>query len=148
MLYFLLTFRFGGSPQFDILWEDLTCEETLLFYSRLKGVPPKEEQEHVKQALYDIGLDQYSKRMAKQLSGGMKRRLSMGVALVGDPKVCITHGLVLGLCVCMYVCTYFVFLGCGRECSHCGRRTDPSVCAARVCFVHSLCCCFSPFNLR
>ena len=34
-------------PQFDVLWDILTPKEHVLFYARLKGVPPKEEEEHV-----------------------------------------------------------------------------------------------------
>jgi len=41
----------GVCPQFDTLWMDLTCEETLLFYSRLKGVSSKDEDDHVKYSL-------------------------------------------------------------------------------------------------
>ena len=41
----------GVCPQFDTLWLDLTCEETLLFYARLKGVAGKDESEHIMQSL-------------------------------------------------------------------------------------------------
>ena len=74
-------------PQFDILWAELTCEETLLFYARLKGVPRNREAAQVKRTLADVGLEQFPKRKSKDLSGGMRRRLSIGVALVGDPQV-------------------------------------------------------------
>jgi len=36
----------GVCPQFDILWMDLTCLETVLFYARLKGIPPSHEFMH------------------------------------------------------------------------------------------------------
>ena len=36
--------QMGVCPQFDILWPDLTVKEHLLFYARLKGISPKEEQ--------------------------------------------------------------------------------------------------------
>lgn len=74
-------------PQFDILWGELTCEETLLFYARLKGVSRSQESAQVKQTLADVGLEQFPKRKSKDLSGGMRRRLSIGVSLVGDPQV-------------------------------------------------------------
>ena len=38
----------GLCPQHDILWEDLTVEEHLLYYARLKGIAPAEEVEHVR----------------------------------------------------------------------------------------------------
>ena len=37
----------GICPQHDVLWEDLTVKEHLLFYSRLKGIPASEEKRHV-----------------------------------------------------------------------------------------------------
>jgi ABC-type glutathione transport system ATPase component len=64
----------GVCPQFNILWEDLTVEEHLLFYSRLKGIPPALEKGHVERSMQEVGLLKYSTRRAKDLSGGMKRR--------------------------------------------------------------------------
>ncbi|ELR11324.1 ABC transporter A family protein [Acanthamoeba castellanii str. Neff] len=73
----------GVCPQFDTLWLDLTCEETLLFYARLKGVAGKDESEHTMQSL---NMD-FPKRLVKDLSGGMRRRLSVAVSLVGNPRI-------------------------------------------------------------
>jgi ABC-type multidrug transport system ATPase subunit len=77
----------GVCPQFDTLWMDLTCEETLLFYARLKGVAAKDENEHVLQSLTMVGLQDFPKRLVKDLSGGMRRRLSVAVSLVGNPRI-------------------------------------------------------------
>lgn len=77
----------GVCPQFDTLWMDLTCEETLLFYARLKGVAAKDENAHVVESLTQVGLQDTPKRLVKDLSGGMRRRLSVAVALVGDPRI-------------------------------------------------------------
>ena len=74
-------------PQFDTVWMQLTCRETLLFYARLKGIPRKEEKSHVTSILQKVGLGQYATRKAKDLSGGMRRRLSIGISLVGNPRV-------------------------------------------------------------
>lgn len=71
-------------PQFDTLWECLTCEETLLFYARLKGISPKEEKRHVHEILREVGLGDVINRQAGNLSGGMKRRLSIAIAIVGN----------------------------------------------------------------
>ena len=79
----------GVCPQFDILWPELTIEEHLYFYSRLKNVPTEEIPERVKESLEDVDL--YNNRSAKsrELSGGMQRRLSIAIALVGKPSVVI-----------------------------------------------------------
>ncbi|TPX65501.1 hypothetical protein SpCBS45565_g05163 [Spizellomyces sp. 'palustris'] len=78
----------GVCPQHDVLWDDLTCEEHLLFYARLKGVDVKDEAQVVERSLQTVALNgPFKKRLTKGLSGGEKRRLSIAMALVGDPKV-------------------------------------------------------------
>jgi ABC-type multidrug transport system ATPase subunit len=41
-------------PQFDLLWNDLTVEEHLLFFARLKGIEPEFEQEKVDTAIAEV----------------------------------------------------------------------------------------------
>ncbi|KAJ3309887.1 hypothetical protein HDU76_003506, partial [Blyttiomyces sp. JEL0837] len=77
----------GICPQFDILWEDLTVEEHLYFYARLKGVERKDEKRAVDDSLGKVSLQSLRYRLTKRLSGGEKRRLSIAIALVGDPAV-------------------------------------------------------------
>lgn len=79
--------QMGVCPQFDILWTDLTVEEHLLFYARIKGISPKEEKSMVTQAMKEVYLERFAKFKVTQLSGGMKRRLSVAISLVGDPKI-------------------------------------------------------------
>lgn len=74
----------GVCPQHDILWGDLTCEEHLLFYARLRGIPKEKEQTAVDRSLESVNLKQYRDRLSKRLSGGEKRRLSIAIALIGD----------------------------------------------------------------
>jgi len=74
-------------PQHDILWDDLTIEEHLLFYARIKGIPPEKEQEAVQKAMDTVSLTKYKNSLSKNLSGGEKRRLSIAIALIGDGKV-------------------------------------------------------------
>ncbi|KAJ3157651.1 hypothetical protein HDU89_000027 [Geranomyces variabilis] len=78
----------GVCPQHDILWDDLTVQEHLLFYARLKGVPPRDERRVVEESLAAVALNgAFKTRKSKGLSGGEKRRLSIAISLVGDPKV-------------------------------------------------------------
>jgi ABC-type multidrug transport system ATPase subunit len=77
----------GLCPQFDILWSDLTVREHLLFYARLKGIDSKEEDEHVEKLIGEVGLSKAKNKRADALSGGMRRRLSIAISLVGDSKI-------------------------------------------------------------
>lgn len=87
----------GLCPQHDILWEDLTVEEHLLFFSRLKGIPPGSEKQHVDRSLNSVGLASVRYRYAKNLSGGMKRRLSIALTLVGRSEVVLLDEPTTGL---------------------------------------------------
>lgn len=77
----------GICPQFDILWDTLTCFETILFYCRLKGIPIKNEKEVAMHSLQQVQLDNAADLQVNELSGGMKRRLSIAISLVGNPSV-------------------------------------------------------------
>ncbi|XP_052767410.1 phospholipid-transporting ATPase ABCA3-like isoform X2 [Mya arenaria] len=79
----------GLCPQHDVLFDSLTVEEHLIFFSKLKGVPDDVVGGEVTAMLDVINLT--SKRHAKSstLSGGMKRKLSVGIALIGGSKVVI-----------------------------------------------------------
>jgi ABC-type multidrug transport system ATPase subunit len=79
----------GVCPQFDTLWPTLTPEEHLLFFTRLRGtIPRSHEHDHVRELLTMFELDGKRRtQLAKTLSGGMRRRLSVAIALAGDSKV-------------------------------------------------------------
>jgi len=79
--------RIGICPQHDILWGDLTVKEHLLFYARLKGIPKDQEESAVQESMESVGLASFKNNLVKGLSGGEKRRLSIAIALVGDPKL-------------------------------------------------------------
>lgn len=77
----------GVCPQFDSLWRELSVEETVLFYARIKGVPHELEKAHAAQILRDIGLAHCPDRLVRELSGGMMRRLSVGIAIAANPRM-------------------------------------------------------------
>ncbi|PVU96703.1 hypothetical protein BB561_001027 [Smittium simulii] len=77
----------GICPQHDILWDDLSIEDHLYFYARLKGISPKDEKESVLKIIESVGFVGKNDKLSKELSGGQKRRLSIAIALVGNPDV-------------------------------------------------------------
>ena len=75
----------GVCPQFDAM-DTMTVFEHLNFYARIRGVPHPVDQ-NVTEVMRAVGLQAYADRMAGKLSGGNKRKLSLGVALIGNPSV-------------------------------------------------------------
>lgn len=74
----------GVCPQIDPIWEDLNGFDHLVFYGRIKGVPEAELKATVNVLLRRLGLEgEAAKRRAGSYSGGMKRKLSVGIALIG-----------------------------------------------------------------
>jgi ABC-type multidrug transport system ATPase subunit len=66
---------------------ELTVREHILFYARLKGIPSSQETHHCDLTLREVGLFDAQHRLSKDLSGGMKRRLSIAISLVGNTDV-------------------------------------------------------------
>lgn len=81
--------RMGVCPQHDLLWGNLTGREHLMFYGRLKNLKGAALTQAVEESLKSVNLFKggVGDKQAKQYSGGMKRRLSVAIALIGDPKV-------------------------------------------------------------
>uniref|UniRef100_A0A8C6NK84 ATP binding cassette subfamily A member 3 n=1 Tax=Nothobranchius furzeri TaxID=105023 RepID=A0A8C6NK84_NOTFU len=77
----------GLCPQHDVLFDNLTVREHLLFYAQLKGYPKEKISDEVDRILHILNLEDKQKARSKTLSGGMKRKLSIGIALIGDSKV-------------------------------------------------------------
>jgi ATP-binding cassette subfamily A (ABC1) protein 5 len=79
----------GVCPQHDILFDNLTPKEHLEFFAAVKGIPPNLREFEVMKTLRDIDLVDKANASAKHLSGGQKRKLSIGIAVIGDPKIII-----------------------------------------------------------
>lgn len=76
----------GICPQFDVLFDHLTVEEHLWFYCKLKHVDSKKIRNEIDQMIKLLDLKDKQHNQAYTLSGGMKRKLSIGIALVGGSK--------------------------------------------------------------
>jgi ABC-type Na+ transport system ATPase subunit NatA len=88
----------GMCPQHDVLLDDLTVEEHLLMFAEIKGTPPEEALQEVDKMITSVGLVEKRHDKIKNLSGGQKRKLSVGIAFIGGSRVVIldepTSGMV------------------------------------------------------
>ncbi|RDD36392.1 ATP-binding cassette sub-family A member 5 [Trichoplax sp. H2] len=77
----------GVCPQQDILFDTLTVREHLKVFATIKGIPNDQIDAEVDKTLDDILLTEKASTRATNLSGGQKRKLCVGIAIIGDPKV-------------------------------------------------------------
>eukprot|EP00252_Welwitschia_mirabilis_P024322 TRINITY_DN7176_c0_g1_i1.p1 TRINITY_DN7176_c0_g1~~TRINITY_DN7176_c0_g1_i1.p1 ORF type:complete len:583 (+),score=116.15 TRINITY_DN7176_c0_g1_i1:166-1749(+) len=77
----------GYCPQFDALLDLLTVREHLELYARIKGVPENRLNNVVENKLEEFKLWPIANRPSCALSGGNKRKLSVAIAMVGDPPL-------------------------------------------------------------
>ncbi|KAJ3192478.1 ATP-binding cassette sub- A member 1 [Irineochytrium annulatum] len=77
----------GVCPQHDILFDDLTAREHINLYAGLKGIPDAELPKLIEERLTAVRLMKVADQRAGTYSGGMKRRLSMVIATIGDPQI-------------------------------------------------------------
>ena len=75
----------GVCPQFDVLWGELTGSEHLYIYGRVKGLPVRQVTAQSAELLDAVKLTSASLQRTSTYSGGMRRRLSVAIALLGDP---------------------------------------------------------------
>ncbi|KAK9119373.1 hypothetical protein Scep_017466 [Stephania cephalantha] len=79
----------GVCPQFDILWDVLSGQEHLHLFASIKGLPSSSIKSVAEKSLAEVKLSEAAKMRTSSYSGGMKRRLSFAIALIGDPKLVI-----------------------------------------------------------
>ncbi|KAF0986036.1 hypothetical protein HZS_2160, partial [Henneguya salminicola] len=76
----------GYCPQHDIIIDYLTVKEHLYFYWRIKtNVDPTNEETTINKLIETMGLTHLKDSYVKNLSGGQKRKLSIGIAFIGNP---------------------------------------------------------------
>ena len=77
----------GYMSQKFSLYDDLTVEENLEFFSMVYGVPADSREERKQYALRMAGLEEERGRMTRELAGGWKQRLALGCAVLHEPRV-------------------------------------------------------------
>jgi ABC-2 type transport system ATP-binding protein len=80
-----IKYRVSYVPQEQLVWEDLNVLENITLMGKLYGLKNPELSEKIARLLKDFGLKGQEKKRAEKLSGGMKRKLSIAMALMNDP---------------------------------------------------------------
>lgn len=87
----------GVVPQEIALYEDLSARENLVFWGKLYGLRGKQLQLRVDEVLELIGLRDRQRQRVSKYSGGMKRRVNIGIALLHLPKLVIMDEPTVGI---------------------------------------------------
>uniref|UniRef100_A0A8C9D417 ATP binding cassette subfamily A member 10 n=1 Tax=Panthera leo TaxID=9689 RepID=A0A8C9D417_PANLE len=87
----------GFCPQFNIQFDFLTVRENLRLFAKIKGIQSKEVEQEVKRVIMELDIQNTQDVIAKKLTGGQKRKLTLGIALLGDPQVLLLDEPTTGL---------------------------------------------------
>ncbi|WP_449538254.1 ABC transporter ATP-binding protein [Ferdinandcohnia sp. Marseille-Q9671] len=87
----------GVVPQEIALYTDLSAEENLRFFGEIYRLKGTELKTRIEEVLEQIGLTDRRKDIVKTFSGGMKRRLNIGVALLHNPEIIIMDEPTVGI---------------------------------------------------
>ncbi|MBY0398482.1 MAG: ABC transporter ATP-binding protein [Thermoleophilia bacterium] len=113
----------GYVPQETGFYDDLRAGEALRYFATLKGV----RVESVDRALQTVGLPGQAGKRIRELSGGMKQRLALAVAMLGDPPVLVLDEVTAGLDACgrqEFIALLARLSGAGRTLLFASHRLD------------------------
>lgn len=84
-------------PQFDVCWDNLTIYEHLELFASIKGMRKSLIPLNLEKLIKEVGLWDRKDHKVRELSGGMKRRLSIALSTLGNPRVVIFDEPTTGL---------------------------------------------------
>uniref|UniRef100_A0AAX7TPG7 ABC transporter domain-containing protein n=1 Tax=Astatotilapia calliptera TaxID=8154 RepID=A0AAX7TPG7_ASTCA len=145
----------GVCMQYDVLFDHMTTKEHLLLYGQIKAPhwSDRELHEQVRTILEDTGMYAHRHKRVGTLSGGMKRKLSISIALIGGSRVVVLDEPTTGVDPCSRRNIWDIVI------QHKKNRTiimsthhldEAEVLSDRIAFLENggLKCCGSPFYLK
>jgi len=89
--------KLGFMPQYPGLYPNFTVERFMWYMTALKGMKKEKAKKQIPEILAAVELDDVPKRKIGALSGGMKQRLTLAQAVLGDPEILILDEPTAGL---------------------------------------------------
>ena len=89
--------KIGYMAQSDALYGDLTAKENLQFFASMYNLSKQKQKERIYAVMELVNLTEHLNKQVKQYSGGMKRRLSLAIALIHEPSVLILDEPTVGI---------------------------------------------------
>lgn len=89
--------KIGYMAQADALYGDLTAEENLQFFSSMYSLTKSQQKHRINEVMELVNLSEHLKKQVKHYSGGMKRRLSLAIALIHEPPILILDEPTVGI---------------------------------------------------
>ncbi|XP_030778425.1 ATP-binding cassette sub-family A member 9 isoform X3 [Rhinopithecus roxellana] len=87
----------GFCPQSNVQFAFLTVKENLRLFAKIKGILPHEVEKEVQRVVQDLEMENIQDILAQNLSDGQNRKLTFGIAILGDPQVLLLDEPTAGL---------------------------------------------------
>ncbi|GAB1297013.1 ATP-binding cassette sub-family A member 6 [Apodemus speciosus] len=87
----------GVCPQHNVQFDVLTVKENLTLFAKIKGILPQDVEQEVQQIILELDMQNIQDDLAEHLSEGQKRKLTFGIAILGDPQILLLDEPTAGL---------------------------------------------------
>ncbi|XP_017656136.2 ATP-binding cassette sub-family A member 8-B [Nannospalax galili] len=87
----------GVCPQSNVHFDFLTVRENLRLFAKIRGIPSQEVKKEVQKVLLELEMKNIQNVLVQNLSGGQKRKLTFGIAILGDSQIFLLDEPTAGL---------------------------------------------------